>query len=85
MAKIWCDETVCWYNRKSKCKARDVFIFDGECIACRYTKPAKGDKRKCRDSHEVYLDRQAKRVSDKIRMGMMAMVEKGEAKGETEG
>lgn len=80
MSNIWCDETDCWYNKKKKCKANDVFVSDGECIACRYTKPNKKDKRKCRDRHEVYLDRTAKRVSDKIRAGMMAMVEKGEAK-----
>lgn len=70
--KIWCNETDCWYNDgKRRCKARDVFVFDGECIACRYTKPEKGDHRKSRDAREVRMDREAKHVSDKIKAAML--------------
>lgn len=72
MSKIWCNESDCWYNKKSRCKAGDVFVFEGECIACRYTKPEKGDHRKSRDAREVRMDREAKRVSDKIRLNLLA-------------
>lgn len=64
MAKIWCDESDCWYNRKYTCKSRDVMVYEGECISCRYEKPEKG--RVSRDPEDVRRDRKAKQVAGKI-------------------
>lgn len=76
MSKIWCNETDCWFNSGCKCSARDVFVYDGECISCRYDKPGKGDKRSSRDAEEVRRDRMAKRVSQKIMDDMLERMHK---------
>ncbi len=64
MSKIWCGETDCWYNRKCTCKAREVMVYEGECITCRYEKPEKG--KVSRNPEDVRRDRQAKKVAEKI-------------------
>ena len=69
MAKIWCNETDCWFNKKCVCKSKDVFIYEGECISCRYEKPEKG--KLSRDPRDVQRDRQAKRVAEKIMADML--------------
>ena len=69
--KIWCEDTDCWFNRKCRCRARDVFVYDGECISCRYDQPDKNDRRSSRDAEEVRRDRMAKRVSQKIMDDML--------------
>ena len=69
MSKIWCSEKDCYYNRECNCRAKNVFVHEGECISCRYDKPK--DNRASRDVAEVRRDREAKRVSDKIKSSMM--------------
>lgn len=69
MSKIWCNETGCWYNRKCRCRARDVYVYEDECITCRYEKPEKG--KASRDPRDVQRDRAAKKVSDKIMADML--------------
>ena len=81
MSKIWCEDTDCWFNKKCRCRARDVFIYDGECITCRYDHPDKSDRRSSRDAEEVRRDRMARRVSQKIMDDMLERMHK-ELKGE---
>ena len=69
MSKIWCNETDCWFNAKCNCRAKDTFIYDGECITCRYEKPEKG--RLSRDPEDVRRDRAAKKVAEKIMTDML--------------
>ena len=72
-SKIWCNETDCWFNKACRCKASNVFIYDGECISCRYDKPDRSEKnRHSRDVEEVRRDRMAKRVAEKIMNDMLA-------------
>lgn len=81
MAKVWCNDTDCWYNNSRKCKAKEIAVFDGECISCRYDKPEKSDKRLSRDAEQVRKDREAKRVSSKIMKDMLERMNK-ELKGD---
>ena len=69
MAKIWCDEKDCWYNSKCRCKSKDVIVYEGECLTCRYEKPEKG--KVSRNAEDVRRDRKAKKVAEKIMDDML--------------
>ena len=69
MSKIWCSEKDCYYNNNCGCKARNVFVYDGECITCVFDKPDRHHE--SRDIMAVRKDKAAKRVSDKIRDDMI--------------
>lgn len=71
MSKIWCSEKDCYYNYDCRCKAKDVIVYEGECITNRYDKPGK-HQATSRSPAEVHRDRDAKHVADKIKADMMA-------------
>ena len=70
MAKIWCDERDCWYNKDCRCRARDVAVYEGECSSCRYDRPAGNSY--SRDPQDVRRDRAARKVADRIRDDILA-------------
>ena len=77
MSKIWCSEKDCFYNYKCKCKAKDVMVYDGECITNRYDKPRKHEA--SRSVESVHKDRDAKHVAEKIKADLISRME-GEVK-----
>ena len=76
MAKVWCNENDCVYNRKCRCKAREVMVYEGDCISLRYDKPDPG--RVSRDPEDVRKDREANRVGKKIVADLMERMKKND-------
>ena len=74
MSKIWCSEKDCFYNYDCKCKAKDVMVYEGECITNRYDKPGK-HQATSRDLRDVRMDRNAKHVADKIKQDLLSRME----------
>lgn len=80
MSKIWCSEKDCYYNKDCACKARNVFVYEGECITCVFDKPGKHER--SRDIQAVRRDRNAKQVAEKIRDDLLRRMNR-ELKGGT--